>query len=58
MGKIFRMDHSFQHLVAILNVLVKILNSGVENIGKTVPAEVFISQDSEGLCEVILRVEP
>lgn len=53
-----RINHSLQHLISILYMLMKILDPRIEDIRKAMLSKVAIGQYSIDLCKFILLVQP
>ncbi len=58
MGEVGGVGNAFCHLVAVLDVLVEVLDSGVEDVGEGVLTQVLHGEDAVGLSIGVLLLQP
>jgi hypothetical protein len=57
-GEVGGVGDAFGHLVAVLDVLVEVLDAGIEDVGEGVLAQVLHGEDAVGLGEGVLLLQP
>jgi hypothetical protein len=53
-----RVTHSLDHLVSVLNVLVKVLHPRVEDVRQAVLAQILHTHYAVGLRKLVLLIQP
>lgn len=57
-GEVFGVLNAFFYFVTVLHMLHEAADAGVEDVGKTVLAEILLGKNPEGLSEFIVVLEP
>lgn len=57
-GEALGIADPFGHLVAVLDMLVHVLDAGVEDVGQAVLAQVLHAENAVGLCVRVVGLQP